>query len=595
LHYREVSFINRINNIYQKNNIIECVVISMEVFEVGISGYGPAGAIAALALAKQGIHVVLLEKEKDLYPLPRAIALDNEILRLFALLDIPIENGNDFVPTSTYQFSNHKDELLFGIDRGPRDPIDFRSKTSLFRQPEFEKNVREIIKSEPLITVYLGEELLDFSQAEYNVFIKTSKRQLQVQYLLGCDGARSTVRKLSNIPLIEQINYEEPWLIVDALVHNPENSSEITQQICNPERAISYIPRPGTNNRRWEIQIKDTDNKSALETESFIQPILSRWLEPHEYEIERTAVYTFRALEAERWRDNRIFLLGDAAHMMPPFLGQGLSSGVRDAINISWKVAHVLKGNAHPSILESYELERKEHVRIITFIAILLGKILMMKGKRNVAIRNSIMSLLHKLPPTSNKIDHLHFDVPKMHDYLFTMTHAKQFKGQRLKNAEICLDGKIILLDHLLKLHFGFITFGKHIPKVDESLLPEVQHIHIIPQNARKQFAVTTTVIVEDFTGVYESYFKQLNTNGLIVRPDKYILGTIEHSKKFSSILIKGTKYPDISTLPSPSYNTLLKHVMEEEKENLKGPLMAASAVSALSIASYILLRKRGK
>lgn len=573
-----------------------CGDCSLETFDVGISGYGPAGAISALTLAKQGIRVVLIEKESDVYALPRAIAVDNEILRLFSLLDIPFQSENQFVPSFTYQFSNQKNNLLFGINRGPRDDVDFWPKTALFRQPEFEKNVRELIQKEPLITVYLEEELLDFVQADDYVTITTSKRQLQVQYLLGCDGARSTVRKRASISLKEQINYEEPWLIVDALVHNPENSSEIMQQICDPIRAISYIPRPGTNNRRWEIQIKDNDDRNAIETGSFIQPILSRWLEPHEYEIERTAIYTFRALEAEKWRDNRIFLLGDAAHMMPPFLGQGLSSGVRDAVNISWKLAYVLKGQAHPSILESYELERKEHVRFITFIAILLGKVLMIKGKGNVAIRNSLMKLLHNLPPTSNKIDHLNFDIPKMHDYLFTMKHAKQFKGQRIKNTEICFEGKILLLDNLLKLRLSFITFGKHIPKVDENWKTlEIQHIHIVPKNTRKLFGVTEAVIVEDLTGAYENYFKQLDTNGLIVRPDKYILGTIEHSKKILRTLTKCATYPDASTLHSPSYGTLLKHIAEEEKDNLKGPLLAISTVSALSIASFLLLRKRGK
>lgn len=570
----------------------------LEQFDVGIIGLGPVGAIAALALARQRLRVVVIEKEAQVYPLPRAIAVDNEILRLFSLLDIQTNGEGEFTPSYTYQFCDEKSELLFGINRSPRDEIDYWSQTALFRQPEFEQKVRDLIENEPLITVYLQEELQHFTQNEQAVQFSTTTKQLQATYLLGCDGARSQLRKLAEIELIELMNYSEPWLIVDTLILDTAKTPEVMQQICNPNRAISYIPRSGTNNRRWEIQIKENDDHNMIQSDEFIQSILEPWVKPHEFKIERTAIYTFRALEAKKWRDNRIFLLGDAAHMMPPFLGQGLSSGVRDAVNLSWKLAGVIHHQLHPSILKTYELERKEHVRMITFVAILLGKILMMNEKSTVFLRNAVMKLLHLLPGTKEKVDHLYFDIPKMHDFIRSANNGNPSKVGRFKNTEIQDGAQIVLLDSLIKLQFGIITFGKAIPKINHKwFILGAKHIHIVPKKHRKIIHASQShiTIVEDFSGIYADYFKQLNTNGMIIRPDKYILGTLNQSRKLLKTLTNQVEYPAVSFLKSPTNLSLLKHIWEENKNLLKKPLLSLTAISTISIASLAMLRKRGK
>lgn len=567
----------------------------MKKCDVCIVGLGPIGAITSLALAKEGLHVIVIEKEKEVYPLPRAIAVDNEILRVLSSLGIQINNKHDFVPSFTYEFLNENNQLLFGINRSTRDEIDAYSMTALFRQPEFEQRLREIIFSNPLITVHLNEELIELQQNSNHVTAITTNYQIEAKYLLGCDGARSKVRKLLDIPLKELMQYEEPWLIVDATIEEGVHTEETMQQLCNPKRAISYIPRKGTNNRRWEIQIKDDDPKELHESKTFIDDIISPWVAPSNYKIERTAIYTFRALEAEDWYKNRVFLLGDAAHMMPPFLGQGLSSGVRDAINLSWKLGGVLQNKLHPSIFTTYELERKEHVRLITFIAILLGKILMLKGTTNVALRNSTMQLLHRLPITKDKIDQLYFDIPKMQNYVWSSKNGNQFDGLRIKNAEVCYDNQIVLLDQLINNHFSIITFGKDVPtiKKDWSSFNTI-HVHIYPKKYRKHKDSCNVIFVEDLSGIYETYFNEKNVSGFIVRPDKYILGSIKQEAKIYNCLLKGQHYADPSTLKSPNYGTLLKHIIKEEKIELQKPIVSLASLTFVGLLSTYLIRKRG-
>lgn len=211
-------------------------------------------------------------------------------------------------------------------------------------------------------------------------------RAVSGSWLLGCDGARSLVRRAAAIDH-DDLGLGQPWLVVDTLLRGDVPLPELTLQICDPRRPTTYVPSAG-DHRRWEFMLLPGEDANAMEPAETVHSLLSAHVDPGAVEVIRAAVYTFHALIAERWRWERAFLVGDSAHQMPPFLGQGMCSGIRDAANLAWKLAGVVHGRYPESLLDSYQLEREPHVREIIGRAVKAGSVIQTLDPELAAARN---------------------------------------------------------------------------------------------------------------------------------------------------------------------------------------------------------------
>jgi 3-(3-hydroxy-phenyl)propionate hydroxylase len=345
------------------------------VYDVAIAGYGPAGAVAAALLGQQGIKVYVCERLRDVYEIPRAIALDHEIMRVFQQIGL-VEAIEPFCePFTPSEYFGVDGQLIRRMTMvAPPYPQGY-TPSLVFTQPPVERALRQRVAQLDNVTVELGVEMKRITQDADGVTLQIGREDgsahtVRAKYAIACDGGSSTVRTQLEMPL-EDLDFDEPWLVVDVLV-NERGLAKLPKtsvQYCEPERPCTLVIGP-KNHRRWEISLKPGEDPKQVATAEETWKLLARWLTPDDGELWRQASYRFHALVAANWRQGRVFLAGDAAHMQPPFLGQGMCQGVRDVTNLAWKLAAVLRGDvrgaAGEALLDSYGAERKAHVRELT-------------------------------------------------------------------------------------------------------------------------------------------------------------------------------------------------------------------------------------
>ena len=345
------------------------------MYDVAIVGYGPAGAVAAALLGQAGLKVLVCDRLAGVYEIPRAIALDHEVLRLFQQLGLI-----DAVLPFTEPFTNSE---WFGADGqlirrmtmvAPPYPQGY-TPSIVFSQPPVERLLRQRVAQWPNVTVALGTELTALAQDEHSVSLSLraadgTASTVQARWAIGCDGGGSAVRGMVGITL-DDLGFDEPWLVVDVIVNDRGLAKLPTTsvQFCEPARPCTMVIGPGRH-RRWEISLKPGEDPQQAATPAGTWALLSRWITPDDGALWRQSSYRFHALVARQWRAGRVFIAGDAAHMQPPFLGQGMCQGLRDVTNLAWKLAAVVhdevRGPAAEALLDSYGSERQAHVRELT-------------------------------------------------------------------------------------------------------------------------------------------------------------------------------------------------------------------------------------
>lgn len=341
------------------------------MFDVAIVGFGPTGAVAAGLLGLQGVNTFVCDELIDVYDKPRAIALDHEIMRVFQQLGIAQALEPFTEPFTNSEFYGVDGQLIKCMSTvAPPYPLAF-TPSLVFTQPAMEAVLRRRVSSMPSVQVNLGQKVTGLHQSNDAVTLTVTDaqdqtRQVTARYLIACDGASSFVRKQVGIEL-QDLGFDEPWLVVDVLVNDKGLAKlpKVSVQYCEPQRPCTYVIGP-KNHRRWEIALNPGEDPKAMATPEATWQFLSRWLQPDEATLWRQASYQFHALVAKDWRRERVFLAGDAAHQQPPFLGQGMCQGIRDAANLSWKLADVVQARASDALLESYGTERKGHVTELT-------------------------------------------------------------------------------------------------------------------------------------------------------------------------------------------------------------------------------------
>jgi 3-(3-hydroxy-phenyl)propionate hydroxylase len=343
------------------------------VFDVAIVGYGPAGVVAAGLLGQAGLKVYVCERLTEVYQIPRAIALDHEIMRVFqqlGVVDAVAPYCEPFTPSEYFGVDGQLIRRMTMVE--PPYPQGY-TPSIVFTQPKVEQVLRDRVAQLPNVQVELGVEMRRIEQDTDGVRLEIANgavKTVRARYVIACDGGSSTVRTQLDMPL-EDLDFDEPWLVVDVLVNERGLAKLPTTsvQYCEPERPCTIVIGPA-NHRRWEISLKPGEDARQAATPEATWKLLSRWLTPEDGELWRQSSYRFHALVAERWREGRVFLAGDAAHMQPPFLGQGMCQGVRDVTNLAWKLVSVLRGDVRgataDALLDSYGIERKAHVRELT-------------------------------------------------------------------------------------------------------------------------------------------------------------------------------------------------------------------------------------
>jgi 3-(3-hydroxy-phenyl)propionate hydroxylase len=374
-------------------------------YDILVVGLGPVGAMLTALLINDGWKVLAIDRDAQAFPLPRAAGVDHEVMRAFQRLGITDAVLPHTCCTRYYAFVDAKGDTLLQFDR--KEPsISGWQGNYTFYQPAVEQAVRNLLSNHDNATLKLSTRLLGFeqdedgitaelsTQADSQAIVKTT--QVRASYLIGCDGASSTVRKQCDIEL-QDFGFDEPWLVVDTFTEHGGALPERNLQVCDPMRPTTFL-RLGPGRYRWEFMIKPEESAEGIDvvlSDDSVESWIAPWIDPKLLKIERKAVYRFHGLLARKWRHGRVLLAGDAAHQMPPFAGQGLCSGVRDALNLFWKLTEVLSARADAILLDTYEIERSPHVQAIIEEAIRMGRIVCtldptQAQQRDVAIRSDV-------------------------------------------------------------------------------------------------------------------------------------------------------------------------------------------------------------
>ncbi len=378
---------------------------------VVIVGAGPTGVVAATLLAQHDIDCLVLDRWPGVYPQPRAVHLDDETYRVLARLGIADEFAAISRPALGLRLLDRRFGVLGQFHRDPAPGANGFPRANMFDQPELEALLRANLKRYPRAVLRGDAEVTDLTSHGATGRITFTDRtdgrthRVDADYVLGCDGAHSLVRARIGSAM-RDLNFEQRWLVVDVATDADLHQWEGVHQVCNPVRAGTYM-RIGEGRYRWEFRLLAGESAEDFGTLATLRPLIAPWIADvgdDALTLIRVAEYTFHAQIADRWRRGNVFLLGDAAHLTPPFVGQGMGAGVRDAANLAWKIAGVQRGTLSADVLDSYEQERKPHARHMIRLALAVGWAMTGGGSAGNVARRIALPRLHWIPGLRDKV-----------------------------------------------------------------------------------------------------------------------------------------------------------------------------------------------
>jgi 3-(3-hydroxy-phenyl)propionate hydroxylase len=420
--------------------------------DVAIIGAGPIGLMLANLLGTAGVDVVIIERNNGLVGLPRAIAYDAETLRLFAQVGLFDAIATGLIQGPEIVYFNARGKRLMDMNP-PRSPFG-HSPVGTFYQPHFERALLGGLERFASAQVLFGHTVTALAQDHNGVDIRIEtprgQRALHAQFVVGCDGGASMTRDAIGARLVGA-TYAERWLVVDALIDN-HDVDKITF-FCDPRRPTVQLPAVGSR-VRFEFMQLPGENPDELASDHRIKEFLEPYIDFARVKIERRVVYTFHARVADAWRKGRVLLAGDAAHLMPPFAGQGMNGGMKDCANLAWKLAAVTAGKADADILDTYEVERARSVRTMVSLSRRLGAVIMPTNRALAALRDTVFAVLNLsngfrafvrrggvLPP------------PRISKSALTGVGRDAVIGQMLPQPDVSLGGETRALDSFLSCH----------------------------------------------------------------------------------------------------------------------------------------------
>ncbi|MBT1265490.1 bifunctional 3-(3-hydroxy-phenyl)propionate/3-hydroxycinnamic acid hydroxylase [Pseudomonas sp. VS38] len=509
--------------------------------DVLIVGFGPVGAALAALLGRYHVNAVVIDKRHEILRMPRAIALDNEALRMLQLIGLPEDAFDKLVIPEVKMHCPLVGQFSRANTSGC---IDGHPKLVTFYQPDLENALRSRLLQYPCITTCTGYELQDVQQHGDHVeaFLLDEDGMtftVNAKYLIGADGAGSRVRTLIGQDFTGQ-TYAEDWLIVDANGRQGQAIDHV-EFLCDHRRPTPHMPAPG-GRERWEFMLHPGETREEMEQPHRIAQLLAPGVKAADLSIERTAVYRFHARCCDSFQKGRVFLIGDAAHITPPFVGQGLVAGLRDACNLGWKLAWVLDGRAAPRILGSYDQERRPHAKEMIDLAKLMGRAVMPRNAVVALLIHGLMKSLTLFPPARRLFEEL--DIKPKNRFkkgLFsTQRKTKSLPVGGLLNQCLVRDPihGIVLSDDVLGDQMTLIGFGNDPRQLLETATQERWQAHgggYLQIVQRGQRGNPGTHWVEDLSG---ELLKCLPKNTLlIVRPDRIVMhsGGADHANELAN------------------------------------------------------------
>ena len=482
----------------------------MKKYDVVIVGFGPTGGTLANLLALHGFSILVLEKEKSFYPLPRAVHFDDEVMRVFETIGITNTFLKHTIINKGTKFVDKKNRVILDWPR-PREITENGWYPSYrFNQPDLERELRKKLKSYKKVEIKQSSNVKKITNKKDAVDIIfediNSKKifNIKSKYLIGCDGANSITRSQMKTKM-KNLGFTQKWAVIDLILKkNKKNLPDRTIQYSNPARPATYCRNVGKR-RRWEFAIKKTEKIETILSDKYIWNFLKPWLKKQEARMERKTIYTFQSALARRWKKGRIFLAGDAAHLMPPFMGQGMCAGIRDVSNLAWKISYCLNNKHDDKLLNTYQSERSSNVKEYIETTMRMGEFVNAVGKspitNNISAdsegRKSMKSIKPKLGRGLGKAK------DKFRGNIFP-----QFKNNG-KNLDIKFSRKpiLVLSDKFKQSLSNKINFYRNKSNTNLS-----------------------------------RYLENANCEGLIVRPDRFILASIKNLKDVKLITKRNLK-----------------------------------------------------
>ncbi|MFH9473823.1 bifunctional 3-(3-hydroxy-phenyl)propionate/3-hydroxycinnamic acid hydroxylase [Streptomyces anulatus] len=364
--------------------------------DVLVVGYGPVGQVLSILLAQHGWRVVVVERHPEPYSLPRAVAFDAEAARTLDAVGVSGRIGDITEPSQDYVVSDAAGRQLLRIGLGGSDGTGRPDSTSVY-QPGLEAALAARGEELPTLRVLRGLRAVELTESGTGAELVAEderdgeRRTFTASWVVGCDGAGSFVRRSLGVGWADS-GFALDWLACDVVPHRPEDFPPSNLQIADPARPRVAVSC-GPGRRRWEFMRMPGEDRAEFGTEKNAWRLLSMFsARPDNATLTRHATYTFRARNAEHWRRGRVLLAGDAAHQMPPFAGQGMCSGFRDAANLAWKLDLVLGGRAGDALLDSYEQERRVHVQHAIDLSVRLGRLICVTDPAAAADRDRAMT-----------------------------------------------------------------------------------------------------------------------------------------------------------------------------------------------------------
>ena len=491
------------------------------LFDVAIVGCGPVGALAANLFGRAGLRTVVLEREGQLHPLPRAVHLDHEMMRLFQGIGLVEQMLPDMRDTDGHLHigADHGVIRYLGTVGRPR-PFGW-SNDYFFYQPELEAHLRAGFAACPEVALRTGVELEAITQSATGcaLQVRTSAgaEEVQARWVIGCDGARSKVRQLLGVKL-DDLDFEEPWLVVDVDAAGPVKFPQLTGvpevadlqrlsvMLCDPQRPATVVPGRGQH-RRWEFMLLPGENDAEMMQPASVARLLQPWLEGVPHEVIRATTYRFHGLVAERWKVGRVFLAGDAAHQTPPFFGQGMCHGLRDVANLAWKLSLVARGTAPESLLDTYQSERDPHVRSVIAAAVAAGRYICQLNPAAATARDAEMRERMKSTAPTTAADL----IPALR--VGVVANGTPGAGERFIQSRV---GQR-LLDEVTGSGWRLFVNGQR---------PEAQWQQLCAETLPgSNLRIVDATALED-GGVVRDWLQQRQVSAVLVRPDFYIFGT---------------------------------------------------------------------
>lgn len=367
----------------------------MELYDIAIVGCGPVGGVLATLLGRRGHQVVVVERHESPYPLPRAVHFDHEVARILQACGLGAELGEISEPAPDYEWRNATGEVLLRFGGRPVGPSGWPD-ANMFWQPALEARIEAAARRQPTVDVRRGVEVTgldDPATGPVRLDLRSpaaGATSVEARFVVGCDGANSTVRDLIGSG-VDDLGFFFDWLVVDVVLREPRVFDPVNLQVCDPRRPTTAVSG-GPGRRRWEFMRLPGETVEQLAQPPTVWALLEPWdITPAVAHLERHTVYRFHARWADPWRRGRTLLAGDAAHQMPPFAGQGLCSGMRDAANLAWKLDLVLRGRSPDDLLDTYADEREANVRAVIDLSTSLGKVICVTDPVEAAERDALM------------------------------------------------------------------------------------------------------------------------------------------------------------------------------------------------------------